>query len=301
MVSLARVASTARSQHGLITFEQLVQVGITLGQLRRLVRIGALIGVRRGVYRLSGAPTSWAQCVLAAVLAAGSGAVASHTTAGVLWDLSPIRHSQDVIHITAPRQVRLDGVCAHFRTLGTREQRTRNGIRVTSVERTIFDLAGIVDVTTLGKCVDDGLRRDLMRLDRLRDLVDRQKGAGRRPLLAIRQVLADRIEGYDAGGSDWERDMDRLWDNLGLPPATRQYRVTVNGRRYILDRALPELKIGIEWNGFTTHGTRSAFDYDSDRRADLTAAGWHVLDFTSRSDPRRLVAAVRGAIQTRMH
>jgi hypothetical protein len=143
------------------------------------------------------------------------------------------------------------------------------------------------------------MRRDLVRLGRLRRLVDRSAGPGRPPLHILRLVLADRIEGYDPGGSDWERDMDRLWDTLGLPPAVRQYPVDANGHRYVLDRAIPELKIGIEWNGFTTHGTRSAFDYDSDRRADLTSAGWHMVDFTSRSDPERILVAVLGAVRTR--
>ncbi len=75
--------------------------------------------------------------------------------------------------------------------------------------------------------------------------------------------------------------------------------VTARGRRYVLDRAIPELRIGIEWNGFDSHGTRSAFDRDSDRRADLTAAGWHMVDFTSRSGAERLAAAVAGAIRAR--
>src|SRR5947209_5774960 len=115
----------------------------------------------------------------------------------------------------------------------------------------------------------------------------------------MRVVLADRFGPYDPGGSDWERDMDRLWDRLRLPAAMRQYPVTANGHRYVLDRAIPHLKIGIEWNGFATHGLRSSFDYDSDRRADLTAAGWHMVDFTSRSSPERMMAAVLGAVDSR--
>jgi hypothetical protein len=155
----------------------------------------------------------------------------------------------------------------------------------------------MLDPGALGLCLDDGLRRGLLRLDQLRVLVERS--AARPFVRPLRQVLADRSDGYDPGGSDWERHMDRLWDKLGLPSARRQYPVTANGHRYVLDRAIPELKIGVEWNGFETHGTRSGFDYDSDRRADLTAAGWHMVDFTSRSDPDRLVAAVHGAIRTR--
>jgi hypothetical protein len=297
MNHLATIGTIAARQHGLIAFDQLLQAGVTPGQLRRLVHNGGLVPLRRRVYRLSGALATWPQTVLAAVLASGAGAMASHFTAGALWDLKPSGRSGGSIHVTAPRQRRLEGVTTHVRTTGPNAIPTRQAIPVTSVERTIFDLASMLDSRSLGLCVDDALRRDLLRLPRLRLLVERS--GHHRFIRPLRRVLADRGVGYDAGGSDWERDMDRLWDKLGLPLSVRQHPVTANGHRYILDRAIPELKVGVEWNGFTTHGTRSAFDYDSDRRADLTAAGWHMVDFTSRSDPGRLVAAVRGAIEIR--
>ena len=74
-----------------------------------------------------------------------------------------------------------------------------------------------------------------------------------------------------------------------------------NGHSYRLDRAIPDLQIGIEWNGYAYHGTRSGFDHDSDKRADLTAAGWLILDFTSRSKPQRIFQAVTAAIAQRQH
>jgi hypothetical protein len=299
-MSLESLGRAASRQHGLVTMEQVLAAGVTRGQLRRMISTGALVCMRRRVYRLNGAPVTWPQAVLAAVLGCGDGAVASHATAGVLWDLKAFKQRGEGIHITAPRQVRLVGICCHVVALTTKEQRTRHGIRVTSAERTILDLAPALTVAELGQCVDDALRRGVVRLETLRQLVERRAGRGRPGVRSLRLVLTDRSKGYDAGASDWERDMDRLWDRLGLPPAIRQYPVSANGHRYILDRAIPDLKIGVEWNGFTTHGTRSAFDYDSDRRADLTAEGWHMVDFTSRSAPERLVAAVRGAIRTRI-
>ena len=299
MTIRSAVGSLTRRQHGLVTLEQTRHAGLTDVQIRRLLAGRDLVVVRRGVYRHAGAPVTWQQAVLAAVLASGAGAAASHVTAAALWDLKTPRRGDGYLHITGPRQVRLEGVRSHVVALSSREQRVHDGIRVTSVERTLLDLVSALTVSELGQCVDDALRRGLIQLERLRQVVDAAPRRGRRAVQPMRVVLADRAEGYDAGGSDWERQMDRLWDKLGLPPAVRQYPVKANGHRYILDRALPALKIGVEWNGFATHGTRSAFDYDSDRRADLTAEGWHMVDFTSRSDPARVLAAVRGAIGTR--
>jgi hypothetical protein len=297
---LRTIGPVARGQHGLITTEQLRHAGISPGQQRWLVVDGALVAIRTSVYRMAGVAPTWQQSALAAVLAAGPGAVASHATAAALWDLQAVdRHPSGPLHVTAPRRIRMTGVSAHRQLLPPGFLRTRRGIPVTSAERTIFDLSGSLAAGELGGCVDDALRRRLIRLERLRRLVEEASGRGRRPTRALRQVLADRIPGYDPGGSDSERRMDRLWDRLGLPPAERQYAVSAGGHRYVLDRAIPDLKIGVEWNGFGTHGSRSGFDHDSDRRADLTAAGWHMVDFTSRSSPDRLVAAVTGAIAAR--
>jgi hypothetical protein len=208
------VAQLAARQYGLITYAQLRSLGMTRGMLRLRVEDGRLRLVRRGVYAIGGAPPSWQQTVLAAVLAAGPDAVASHVTAGRLWGLKhcdPLPGSSR-IHVTAPVRVRIDGTTTHCRDLGRDQRRTRLGVPVTSPERTLLDLAGTLTGTELGQCVDDALRRGLVRLGRLRLAVAAAAGPGRRPSKALRAVLADRMPGYDPGDSDWEREMDRRWE-----------------------------------------------------------------------------------------
>jgi hypothetical protein len=293
------VAQLGARQYGLITVRQLAQAGMTRGMRRRRVEDGRLQLFRHGVYAIAGAPPGWRQTVLGAVLAAGRDAVASHVTAGLLWDLKHCdRTRATCIHVTAPRAVRLEGVTGHVRHLNAGECQTRFSIPVTSPQQTILDLAATLTADQLGQCVDDALRRDLIHLERLR-LAVAACGRGRRPIRSLRSVLAERDPGYNPGANDWEKDMDRSWEAWGLPLAIRQYRVVANNKRYRLDRAIPDLRIGIEWNGFETHGTRSGFDYDSDKRADLTAAGWHMLDFTSRSSPSRICRAVWAAVAQR--
>jgi hypothetical protein len=299
MSASRQLAEIAARQYGLITTGQLRELGIDREQRRQLVANGLLRSVRRSVYHLAGAPPSWERTVLAAVLAAGPGGVASHPSAGAVWALKHCDPAPRAIYVSAPRQVRLAGVTTHWRNLENWTQCTHRGIPVTTPEQTILDLAVNLTATELGECIDDALRRRLIRLDRLRRLVEARGNHGRRLLQPLRQALADRIPGYDPGSNDWEHDMDQLWDKLGLPPAVRQHRVRANGHTYWLDRAIPHLKIGIEWNGFEYHGTRSGFDRDSDRRADLAAAGWHMLDFTSRSSPDRICRTVLAVVNQR--
>ena len=296
------MAEQAATQYGLVSAGQLRDMGLTDEQRRHLLAYGFIRGVRRSVYLMAGVPPCWEQAILAAVMAAGPGAVVSHATAGAWWQLKhcPRETSDDgAIHLSSSRQLRLKGVVGHRRPLVAAHQRTYRRVPVTSPEQTIIDLAASLTEAQLGECVDDALRRSLIRLERLRSMVDAAGRAGRRLIRPLRRVLADRIAGYDPGANAWEQGRDRGWDASGLPPSVRQFKVTANGRRYRLDRAIPDLKIGIEWNGFTTHGTRSAFDYDSNKRADLTAAGWHMLDFTSRTPPERMCQAVLAAVQQR--
>src|SRR5580658_6699609 len=115
----SQIDRLSRRQRSLITARQLDQIG--LGQDARYwaVATGRLHAVRRGVYGLPGVEPTWERAVLAAILAAGADAVASHTTAARLWDLfdgTPPAGSNDRIHVTAKSDHRLEGVVTHRRS-----------------------------------------------------------------------------------------------------------------------------------------------------------------------------------------
>jgi very-short-patch-repair endonuclease len=284
----------AARQFGLITTDQLGHVGLSRRQIEWRAAKGSLIHVRHLVYRVAGAPVVWEQAVLAAALGARSPAVVSHTTAAAVWQLRHSDRHKAGIHVTAPRPVAMKGVTGHQGRITPEECTHHRGIPVTTPERTIMDLAGTLSMRQLGECVDDALRRGLVRLKRLRALITRAAAArhGRRLLAPLHQIVADRMPGYRPDDSTFETRMNTEWERLGLPPCERQYRVRCGGKSYRLDVALPDTKVGVEWDGFGYHGSRSAMDYDSDRRADLTAAGWVILSFTWNSKPERIARAV---------
>jgi predicted transcriptional regulator of viral defense system len=123
----------ARRQLGLITWAQAIQLA-TPDEVRSLVDRGHLRRVRRGVYAASGVPPSYAQMVLAAILAAGDLSFASHRTAAKLWDLLvPAPSAIDVL--TLPnRRLRMPGVEHHrHRQLPVEEMREVGPVPVTSV------------------------------------------------------------------------------------------------------------------------------------------------------------------------
>ncbi len=284
----------ATGQLGLVTFWQLLALGSTKRQVARWVADGRLFPVRRGVYRVAGVQTGWEAQALAGVLAGRGQVVASYRTAARLWGLSDTSRGA-AIHVSGAR-VRLAGVRVHAQAVGPDERTRRICVPVTTVPRTLADLASVVEPARLGRMTDEALRLGILGLEQLRRYVDRQSVgvSGRRPAGAgiLSDILADRLPGYDSGASAWERDMDRKWEEWGLPFAERQHVIRTPRGVYRPDRAIVEERIAVDWNGYEYHGMRSRFDADSDRRADLAAAGWWALDFTSKSSPERICETV---------
>jgi hypothetical protein len=241
---------------------------------------------------------------MAAVLAAGPEAVASSFTAAGLWDLVDRDRAaaRPGIHITVPGRLQLTGVIAHRAVLVPGDVARRRHIPVLSPSRTIVDIAAdpSIGVDELGVVVDGALRRGLVRLGDLRSALVRCGGPGRGRLDALRGVLAGRDSGYEPGANDWERRMDEWWEAAGLTAARRQYRTRVAGRTYIIDRAIVDLRIAVEWNGFATHGQfRSGFDATTMRQLDLVGDGWAYIPVTTRTPLDTVCRAVWTAVRQR--
>src|SRR5688500_14877153 len=208
------IAAIATQQHGAITRRHALEVGMGGDAIDLRLQRGRWIGERRGVYVVAGTPPSERRSVMVASLA--TGATASHLTAARLWGLD----------LPAPEQIELvgrrsrhDGVVVHRSGTVSPEDVTRLGaIPLTSPARTLVDCAGRVPPARLGPVVDDALRRGLVRLAALRECHERiDTGPGRRPTIALREVLGERTPGYSAGDSGREIDLLRLLTRSGLP------------------------------------------------------------------------------------
>lgn len=114
---------------------------------------------------------------------------------------------------------------------------------------------------------------------------------GRR-MKIVHTLLGERLSGYDPGDSDLETRVLRVLVEAGLPVPRQQFPVTVGPRRFKLDLAYPDLRIGVELDGWSTHGGFSAFHADRERDARLASAGWLVTHFSARTPNHEIVAAV---------
>jgi hypothetical protein len=115
-----------------------------------------LINVYRGVYRLTGAPVTWKQQLVAALLVLPNG-VASHTSAARLHGLRV--EIDDTVHITMPKSsshVR-SAIALHRSALRDDEITVMQRLTCTTVERTLVDLASILSRAQLRFVLDEAV------------------------------------------------------------------------------------------------------------------------------------------------
>lgn len=249
------------------------------------------------VFAVPGAPLTWHQHVLACVFAAGPQAVASHTTAGVLWQFPLLDAETTEVSTARPRRARIRGVHVH-RTLAflAEEHTIRGGIPVTTPARTIVDLSARLSTFQLGVITDDALRRNTLTLTQLRRCIaGLRPGPGRRTS-QIHEVLSARLPGYDPGDSDLELRVLRAIVGAGLPEPVQQHWVRFASGRYRIDFAYPAVRLAIEVDGFGPHATRSVFDSDRVRVNDLVLGGWTVVRFTSNTTDEQIGTTVAAAL-----
>lgn len=283
MQAIERVVRLARRQRGLATQDQCLAAGMSASTIAELVLRGAWSRIRPGVYIVGGAPATWEQTLLAVTLGYDDCWI-THGTAAKHWGF---RHAPQIDRIEVLRPYgqsrRLEGVTLRRSRLIVPADVTRHlGIPITSRARTIVECSGRLTVAQTGKLIDDAKRVDPIALEDTRACFARLASGGRRRTGSIRSALAFRIPGYDPGESDLELNTLRTIIRAGLPIPVQQHRVTIDGVRYRIDLAYPDLKIAIELVGWAWHGGRESFDDDKARSGDLVSEGWRVLEVTSR-------------------
>jgi predicted transcriptional regulator of viral defense system len=290
------LAALARSQYGVVSRRQIVELGLGRHQIARLLQRGRLHVLHRGVYAVGHRALTHDGRWMAAVLAAGPDAVLSHRTAAALWGIRESSSSQ--IEITAPRERRRPGVLIHSAALPADERDVHQGIPVTTPARTLLDLAAILGEHQLARACE---RAEALRLGSptsLRDLVDRYP---RRPgTPALRRLLdAGSIVDTDTR-SGIERRLLSLLDAESLPRPLVNAPLELPGLSIKPDFMWREQRLIVETDGFETHGTRDAFERDRARDRALQTAGWRVIRVTRRqleSETKQIAAALRALLR----
>jgi very-short-patch-repair endonuclease len=274
-----RIDRLARPQHGVVSLAHVVGNGITPDQLRARLDRGSLVRLDAGVYRTMGARQSWEQALLAACLAAGPEALASHRAAAVLWGLIDPPAPVEIVVPYEQCPTPTEALLHRSTDLRSVDAARRRGIPVTNPIRTVGDL-GAVAPQLVSAAIERGLYLGRFSVDALWRLVDDLSRPGRRGLGVLRRALQRRALGGVKSYSPLESTFAGIAATTGVR-IEYQHEVELDGRRYVLDFAVPAVKVGVEVDGLETRATRESLDHFDERQNRLVLNGWHLLRYTS--------------------
>jgi hypothetical protein len=173
------------------------------------------------------------------VLWASPGAVVSHRSAGVLWELDGVDEDRPEVTIGYGRGKRDDRVAVHRTTRLTREDVRRVGrLPLTSPVRTILDLASQLSAEALEVAFESARRRRLVTPAVLAKRLDVLGGTGRPGSTSLVE-LTRSAEGQAPADSALEVKVARILRVAGVPDPVRQLRVRAFGRAFRADFAWP--------------------------------------------------------------
>lgn len=274
----AAVLRLAARQHNAFARGQALALGMSSKTIRLRLRQKRWRRLHQGVYAPASAPDCWQQTVMAACLACGKEAFASHRSAAGVWGLISETGPAEV---TVPIYVARShpGIIVHR----SREAEAvrHDGFRVATPMRTLLDLAAVSSEDVLEAALDSAHRSGFIEVRRLTDYLALDRNLSRPGSGVLRELVAVR-DPRSRIGSDLETAFLRVLRRAGLPVPLAQRRVRTRKQDRFVDFAYPEQRIAIELDGFETHGTRTAFESDRARQNELEELGWHVLRFTFR-------------------
>jgi len=292
---------------GISSWAQLVAGGRSGWQVRAMVERGELLRIGWGYYatadlaELIPALPAGRLLLSAAAAAAslGPSAVVSHETAALLHGLSLLGPPPAALTITRPpgagsRSARR-GISLHCAALPAAHVGGRLGVPVTTVPRTVIDLARVLDFRAGLVVADSALQRKLTSQKELRAVMAAcPRWRGVRMAAAVVEFADGRAE------SPLESLARVVFRDGGLPPPELQ--VEIKDSEFIgrVDFLWRKFRTIVEVDGAAKYEDRTLAMRQLRRDKRLREAGYEVVHFDWKEingDPEYVVAAVRAAFE----
>lgn len=232
---------------------------------------------------------------MAAVLAAGDGAAASHRTAAQLWGIGT---SRGVIEVSVPwpREHRSANAIVHrSRDLGRARITRRSGIPVTGAARTVLDL-GAVAPRSVRRAVWAGLRTSVVSWPTLLESLVVHARRGRAGVGPLRRVLAEHYGELATDSTSEDAAFEVLVDSGRVPIPQKQVSVAcADGVEVTVDFGWPRYGALLEVFGVDHLTNEDLQHLDLHRRNQIELAGHRLLIYTGRllgRQPDQFVADV---------
>jgi hypothetical protein len=270
-IDLPQLGRLASRQWGVVTRDQLAALGLGANGLARWIRAGRLIRIYRGVYALGHDRLRREGRWLAAVMACGPGAALSHRDAAALWELRQSSSALIDVSVASRNGRKRPGIRVHRSgRLPPTEVTVREGIPVTTVARTLLDLADVLDRQALKRAITQAEYLNRFDLTALNAVV--QNNPGRRGAKLLEAATGRRHRTR----SGLELRFLGLLERHGVEEPDSG--VWIEG--YEADFMWPDAGLIVELDGAAAHSTRAAFSADRLRDRRLWTAGFRTMRLT---------------------
>jgi hypothetical protein len=276
-VDWTEITALAAMQHGLVSRQQLLAMGMSRQQVQRRLDGGVWERVLPGVYGICGHPPSWRRRLWAAHLHAGETSVLSHESAGRLHGFDQVPPGRVVLiapapGVRSPRSVRWHRLV----DLEPADVVRLDGLPpLTAPARTVVDLAATLHPARLRLVVEQGILERSFDVAALGALLDRVRRRGKPGVRRLADVLDELAPGRPIPRSVLERHLDAVIARAGLPEAVREFPLpTERGRTGFVDRCFPNLLWIIEADGRRWHDRRTQASTDASRDLEAQALGY---------------------------
>jgi hypothetical protein len=293
------IAELATRQHGVVTREQLLDLGLAPSTVRSRVAVGRLHRVHKGIFAVGHELLTSDGRRIAAVLACGPGAALSHRSAAC--HLALREDNRNSIDVTSPQRSGRDltGITVHSgATLLPRDATVVDGIPCTTLARTLLDLAEVLTTRGLERAIEQAEVLRVLDMRAIDDVLARANG--RRGATILKALLSETQVGSTITRNELEERFLDICRQANVPPdATNAWIPFPDGGGAEADFVWRAQRLIIEVDGRDVHTTRRAFEHDRRRDQRLTMLGWRVVRFTWRQvlyEPAAVAATVAALV-----
>jgi very-short-patch-repair endonuclease len=312
MVTQSNISDAVRKMR-VATVSEWYAAGLTQAQLRSLARCGVLVRVWHGVYATRSA-VEWSKAspardhallAMAARASVGRDSVASHQSAALIQGLDLFPRAPNMVILTrspARRSGRRqsDGVFFHTAELPADHVTSLLGVRVTTVPRTVVDLARVSSFMSAVVTADSALRAD--------NKANRADFTTKEGLIAVCDACAGwpgirqarrAVDFSDPRAESVLESCARvIFAESGLEPPELQFTITGPDFRYSVDFYWPRYRVIAEADGEIKYSDprRAIRQLERDQR--LRDHGYKVVHFTWRElfkNPQAVIERIRKA------
>lgn len=274
------LAERAASQHGLLSTADFVELEVTTEQVRHRVDQRWLVKIAPRVFAVAGSPDTHERQLQAGLLSLGPSSWVSYEAAAELHGLD--RSDAEAVEFTVKRAARNtpSRMIVHTTTRINRlDTVTVDGFRTMSATRTILDLAHAGgSQPRVAAAFDSAVRLGVSHPAVLTTRLATLRGSGRWGCRMIDRLLPD-----SGGHSPLERTFLGVVRSIGARPPQRQVVQRTDTGRHIarVDFLFPDHQLIVEINGRRGHVSDAERTKDAQRRNELQAVGFRVVEYTT--------------------